>query len=139
MCILCSHRATPHMHTSLCDRPRQTGRWREEEARVRIVVFTLWLPSLCTLKCRGGTNGHKGLRLFLEWRDRPSCRRLSLDWLPVAWLHSQSWLLLASHAGPWHWNFNKLPEQLSFTLMCPFSPNVLLQKALTQTPLSQVH
>ncbi|KAJ4919130.1 hypothetical protein JOQ06_027999, partial [Pogonophryne albipinna] len=107
--------ATPHMHTSLCDRPRQAGRWREKEASVRIVVFTLWLPSLCTLKCRGGTNGHIGLRLFLEWRDWPSCRRLSLDWLPVAWLHSQSWLLLASHAGPWH--FNKLPEQLSFTLI----------------------
>ncbi|KAI9519003.1 hypothetical protein NQZ68_032701 [Dissostichus eleginoides] len=129
--------ATPHMDTSLCDRPRQTGRWREKEASVRIVVFTLWLPSLCTLKCRGGTNGHIGLRLFLEWRDRPSCRRLSLDWLPAAWLHSQSWLLLASHTGPWHWNFNKLSKQLSFTLMRPLSPNVLLQKALTQTPLSQ--
>ncbi|KAI4806547.1 hypothetical protein KUCAC02_017366 [Chaenocephalus aceratus] len=33
--------ATPRMHTSLCDRPRQAGGGE----RRRVIVFTLWLPS----------------------------------------------------------------------------------------------
>jgi len=49
---------------------------------------------VCTLTCRGGSlHVFPGQTveivpcLFLEWRDRPSCHLLSLDWLaglPVA-------------------------------------------------------
>lgn len=65
---------------------------------MQIAVFTL---NLCTLKCRGGslhvfprTNSQIVPCLFLEWRDRPSCHLMSLDWLaslPVA---------LAPHTKP---------------------------------------
>ena len=61
---------------------------------------------------------------------------------PACWLpgpHTQSWPLLVSHAGSWHWNFNKLPEQLNLTLMAPLTGTKLLAlAALTEPTLDQV-
>lgn len=80
----------------------------------------------------------KELCLFLKWCDQSSCHLLSLDCirsLPVA----QSQPLLVTHVGSWHWNFNKLPEQLNLTLMCPLTGTRLpASGALTPSRFNQV-
>lgn len=101
ICILYSHRLTHHMYSTHADisfshctnEPRQAGRWKEKEASVHIVVFTPWMLSVYIEVQRREPARLPGqtvkivLCLFLEWRDRPSCHLLSLDWLaslPVA-------------------------------------------------------
>lgn len=78
-----------------------------------------WSAEECVILDKPSDNA-----MFVSWSGVTglhaiSCHLTGLLACRLPWPHIQSRPLLVSHAGSWHWNFNKLPEQLNLTLMCP--------------------